>query len=122
MRQHVNDIECLALIVACLCHDLDHRGTNNSYQHKFVIPHFAVQNTDVNQLCPLRPVTSCYVPFEMLQVQDPKAVNTTSFHHYTSVWRRKIFNSLFNKLILTSYHKSYESHETMPKTLKLSFK
>ena len=27
-------IECLALIVACLCHDLDHRGTNNSFQVK----------------------------------------------------------------------------------------
>jgi len=25
-------ITCLGLLVACLCHDLDHRGTNNSYQ------------------------------------------------------------------------------------------
>lgn len=30
------EIECLALIIACLCHDLDHRGTNNSFQIKFV--------------------------------------------------------------------------------------
>jgi 3'5'-cyclic nucleotide phosphodiesterase len=37
MRQYLSDIECLALIVACLCHDLDHRGTNNSYQHKYDI-------------------------------------------------------------------------------------
>ena len=22
-------IECLSLVIACLCHDLDHRGTNN---------------------------------------------------------------------------------------------
>lgn len=28
------EIECLALIIACLCHDLDHRGTNNSFQIK----------------------------------------------------------------------------------------
>ncbi|XP_065332643.1 dual 3',5'-cyclic-AMP and -GMP phosphodiesterase 11 isoform X1 [Cloeon dipterum] len=28
------DIECLALVIACLCHDLDHRGTNNSFQIK----------------------------------------------------------------------------------------
>ncbi|EDV27652.1 uncharacterized protein TRIADDRAFT_10459, partial [Trichoplax adhaerens] len=27
-------IECLALIVGCICHDLDHRGTNNAYQIK----------------------------------------------------------------------------------------
>ena len=25
-------VTCLGLLVACLCHDLDHRGTNNSYQ------------------------------------------------------------------------------------------
>jgi len=34
MRGYLSDIETLALIVACLCHDLDHRGTNNSFQHK----------------------------------------------------------------------------------------
>ena len=27
-------VECLSLVIACLCHDLDHRGTNNSYQIK----------------------------------------------------------------------------------------
>lgn len=31
------EIECLALIIACLCHDLDHRGTNNSFQIKWVL-------------------------------------------------------------------------------------
>lgn len=29
------EIECLALIIGCLCHDLDHRGTNNSFQIKW---------------------------------------------------------------------------------------
>ncbi|XP_033125768.1 cGMP-dependent 3',5'-cyclic phosphodiesterase-like isoform X1 [Anneissia japonica] len=28
----LREIEILALFVACLCHDLDHRGTNNSFQ------------------------------------------------------------------------------------------
>ncbi|XP_026472829.1 dual 3',5'-cyclic-AMP and -GMP phosphodiesterase 11 [Ctenocephalides felis] len=32
------DIECLGLIIACLCHDLDHRGTNNSFQIKASSP------------------------------------------------------------------------------------
>ena len=27
-------VECLSLMIACLCHDLDHRGTNNSFQIK----------------------------------------------------------------------------------------
>lgn len=26
------DIEIFALFVSCMCHDLDHRGTNNSFQ------------------------------------------------------------------------------------------
>lgn len=32
------EIECLALMIACLCHDLDHRGTNNSFQIKASSP------------------------------------------------------------------------------------
>ncbi|XP_076327227.1 dual 3',5'-cyclic-AMP and -GMP phosphodiesterase 11-like isoform X2 [Tachypleus tridentatus] len=34
----LGEIETLALIVACLCHDLDHRGTNNSFQIKSCSP------------------------------------------------------------------------------------
>ncbi|CAB4064484.1 PDE11 [Lepeophtheirus salmonis] len=30
----LGDVECLSLMIACLCHDLDHRGTNNSFQVK----------------------------------------------------------------------------------------
>ncbi|XP_061164662.1 cGMP-dependent 3',5'-cyclic phosphodiesterase-like isoform X2 [Saccostrea echinata] len=32
LQQSLDDIELLALFVSCLCHDLDHRGTNNQYQ------------------------------------------------------------------------------------------
>ncbi|XP_075230732.1 dual 3',5'-cyclic-AMP and -GMP phosphodiesterase 11-like isoform X2 [Lycorma delicatula] len=32
------ELECMALIIACLCHDLDHRGTNNSFQIKASSP------------------------------------------------------------------------------------
>ncbi|XP_042242030.1 dual 3',5'-cyclic-AMP and -GMP phosphodiesterase 11-like [Homarus americanus] len=34
----LGELECLALLVACLCHDLDHRGTNNSFQIKASSP------------------------------------------------------------------------------------
>lgn len=27
-----SDLEIFALFVSCLCHDIDHRGTNNSFQ------------------------------------------------------------------------------------------
>uniref|UniRef100_A0AAY4AY84 Phosphodiesterase n=1 Tax=Denticeps clupeoides TaxID=299321 RepID=A0AAY4AY84_9TELE len=32
VANYLEDIEMLALFVSCLCHDLDHRGTNNSFQ------------------------------------------------------------------------------------------
>lgn len=32
MSKYLQDIEKLALIVGCLCHDLDHRGENNKFQ------------------------------------------------------------------------------------------
>jgi len=34
----LGEMEVLALIMACLCHDLDHRGTNNSFQIKASSP------------------------------------------------------------------------------------
>ncbi|KAG8200040.1 hypothetical protein JTE90_001898 [Oedothorax gibbosus] len=38
MKELFSDIEMMALMVACLCHDLDHRGTNNSFQTKIESP------------------------------------------------------------------------------------
>ncbi|KAI0232504.1 cGMP-dependent 3',5'-cyclic phosphodiesterase [Lamellibrachia satsuma] len=32
LPNYLDDIELLALFVSCLCHDLDHRGTTNSFQ------------------------------------------------------------------------------------------
>uniref|UniRef100_A0A5S6Q3D5 Phosphodiesterase n=1 Tax=Trichuris muris TaxID=70415 RepID=A0A5S6Q3D5_TRIMR len=32
VRKQLSDIDCLCLLVACLCHDIDHRGTTNSFQ------------------------------------------------------------------------------------------
>lgn len=31
-----NDFHKLGLLIACLSHDLDHRGTNNAFQFKYV--------------------------------------------------------------------------------------
>merc|ERR1712198_525574 len=30
--EDLGPVTCLGLLVACLCHDIDHRGTNNNYQ------------------------------------------------------------------------------------------
>nr|KAG5710172.1 hypothetical protein BaRGS_006691 [Batillaria attramentaria] len=38
MANILGDSERLALIVGCLCHDLDHRGTNNQFQQKTMSP------------------------------------------------------------------------------------
>ncbi|XP_014216594.1 cGMP-specific 3',5'-cyclic phosphodiesterase isoform X2 [Copidosoma floridanum] len=38
MEQFMEDIDMFGLLVACLCHDLDHRGTNNAFQTKTESP------------------------------------------------------------------------------------
>ncbi|XP_041476660.1 cGMP-specific 3',5'-cyclic phosphodiesterase-like isoform X4 [Lytechinus variegatus] len=38
LRKLLTDLEIFSLIVACLCHDLDHRGTNNTFQVKTSSP------------------------------------------------------------------------------------
>ena len=43
----LGEIETLALLVACLCHDLDHRGTNNSFQIKTCSPLAQLYSTSV---------------------------------------------------------------------------
>lgn len=43
----LGEIETLALLVACLCHDLDHRGTNNSFQVKSSSPLAQLYSTSV---------------------------------------------------------------------------
>lgn len=32
LLQRLGDLECLILLVSCICHDLDHPGYNNIYQ------------------------------------------------------------------------------------------
>ena len=34
MAHLFDDLNIFSLLVACLCHDLDHRGTNNAFQNK----------------------------------------------------------------------------------------
>ncbi|XP_037912457.1 cGMP-specific 3',5'-cyclic phosphodiesterase isoform X3 [Hermetia illucens] len=38
LERFMTDLEILGLLVACLCHDLDHRGTNNAFQTKTESP------------------------------------------------------------------------------------
>jgi len=38
MDRFMDDLEIFGLLVACLCHDLDHRGTNNAFQTKMDSP------------------------------------------------------------------------------------
>ncbi|XP_060580416.1 cGMP-specific 3',5'-cyclic phosphodiesterase-like isoform X1 [Ruditapes philippinarum] len=42
-----SELEILAMLVACLCHDLDHRGTNNAFQVKVVSPLAMLYSTSV---------------------------------------------------------------------------
>ncbi|XP_048759916.1 probable 3',5'-cyclic phosphodiesterase pde-5 isoform X5 [Ostrea edulis] len=44
-QHHFTPIECLALFVACLCHDLDHRGKTNAFMVKSASPLAAIYST-----------------------------------------------------------------------------
>ncbi|KAL8582930.1 hypothetical protein ACOMHN_006474 [Nucella lapillus] len=44
-RHELTHLQCLALFVACLCHDLDHRGKTNSFMVKSASPLAAVYST-----------------------------------------------------------------------------
>lgn len=33
-ENYITHLEALVFLVSCLCHDIDHRGTNNSFQTK----------------------------------------------------------------------------------------
>ncbi|XP_060078582.1 cGMP-specific 3',5'-cyclic phosphodiesterase-like isoform X2 [Ylistrum balloti] len=47
LKPMFKDIEILTLLVGCLCHDLDHRGTNNAFQVKVVSPLAMLYSTSV---------------------------------------------------------------------------
>ena len=46
----LGEIEVLSLIMACLCHDLDHRGTNNSFQIKYALRSFLSRGVTTGHL------------------------------------------------------------------------
>ncbi|XP_061185841.1 cGMP-specific 3',5'-cyclic phosphodiesterase-like isoform X5 [Saccostrea echinata] len=47
MIKKFDSLEVLALLVGCLCHDLDHRGTNNAFQVKVASPLAMLYSTSV---------------------------------------------------------------------------
>lgn len=47
VERALGDLERLALLVACICHDLDHRGTNNQFQQKTMSPLSRLYSTSV---------------------------------------------------------------------------
>ncbi|KAK7496272.1 hypothetical protein BaRGS_00012437, partial [Batillaria attramentaria] len=47
LRPLFDDLEVFTLLAACLCHDLDHRGTNNAFQVKVASPLAMLYSTSV---------------------------------------------------------------------------
>ena len=46
LSSKLTDMEQLALLIGCFCHDLDHRGTNNAFQIKWEESHFCDRQTN----------------------------------------------------------------------------
>ncbi|EUB60708.1 3',5'-cyclic-AMP phosphodiesterase [Echinococcus granulosus] len=47
MEAVFSELECLSIIIACLSHDLDHRGTNNQFQIRTMSPLVNLYSTSV---------------------------------------------------------------------------
>lgn len=79
MRNILGEEEILALMVACLCHDLDHRGTNNQFQIKFV-SHYSMLLSESNNFLSNNSV------FFLFRTESPLAqlysTSTMEHHHF----------------------------------------
>lgn len=46
-KNKFNDLEILSLMIACICHDVDHRGTTNTFQIKIQSPLAKLYSTSI---------------------------------------------------------------------------
>jgi cGMP-dependent 3',5'-cyclic phosphodiesterase len=60
VKAALTDLERLSLLVACLCHDIDHRGTTNAFQLQSVSPR--PPRIAHVRFCRRRRLPSCTVP------------------------------------------------------------
>uniref|UniRef100_A0A673B554 Phosphodiesterase n=1 Tax=Sphaeramia orbicularis TaxID=375764 RepID=A0A673B554_9TELE len=50
LSNYLEDIEIFALFVSCMCHDLDHRGTNNSFQVASAVTSLRITLDDLQKM------------------------------------------------------------------------
>ena len=51
IRNYFDDLQKLGLFIACLSHDLDHRGTNNKFQEKYLKNILKIFKISFKKLC-----------------------------------------------------------------------
>lgn len=74
----LTDIEQLALLIGCFCHDLDHRGTNNAFQIKWE------ENISAITMI-VGPVAWYFYSLLLLRTDSPLAIlysTSTMEHHH----------------------------------------
>merc|ERR1719510_316575 len=77
--EHLGSLTSLGLIVASLCHDLDHRGTNNSYQLATNSPLAMLYSTSTLERHHLNQALI------ILNLEDNRILDTVTRPEYTQV-------------------------------------
>ncbi|KAI6661608.1 Sperm phosphodiesterase 5 isoform X2 [Oopsacas minuta] len=78
----VSDLHGMALIVACLCHDLDHRGTNNQFQQteQNALQHLygssIMEYHHINQFLMILNFDGCNIFYALSEKQKQEAMDT----------------------------------------------
>uniref|UniRef100_A0A1I8FS45 PDEase domain-containing protein n=1 Tax=Macrostomum lignano TaxID=282301 RepID=A0A1I8FS45_9PLAT len=73
----LNRLDKMALLIACLCHDLDHRGTDNKFQKLTLSPLAQLYSSSMLERAPLQPVHHAAVHFRLKQIRQ--IIDTGSF-------------------------------------------
>ncbi|KAF5399863.1 Dual 3' 5'-cyclic-AMP and-GMP phosphodiesterase 11, partial [Paragonimus heterotremus] len=82
-----SDLECLALLVACLSHDLDHRGTDNQFQVKTMSPLAQLYSTSVLEH---HHFNQCMMLLSRKGTDFLSCLTSTDYHHVIALIREDI--------------------------------
>ena len=88
--KQLGEIECLALVIACLCHDLDHRGERKKICHFIIINIVSISwfqgPTTVTKSSPATAWPACTLP-QRWSITTLTSASCSSTQTATSSWQ-----------------------------------
>ncbi|KAM9051313.1 LOW QUALITY PROTEIN: cone cGMP-specific 3',5'-cyclic phosphodiesterase subunit alpha' [Megaptera novaeangliae] len=85
LKKYYTDLEAFAMLAAALCHDIDHRGTNNLYQMKSTSPLARLRGASVLERHHLEYSKTLLQDEVEIQMTQHHLLKRPPFSHFTSV-------------------------------------